>query len=299
MQFTSNAFPDFAAELRAFAGAVRDRVVRAEAVRAAEDAIESFSGFNAYVEALAAHSSSKPPQPTREELSRLQRAANRLSELFEQHKAAFAASAGERRRGFMAHAVANLASYGANLFEQFGAGVPAIADAELVRENRRDAQNASNLRWLIDQGYPGRKMIVWAHNVHVMNAYYGSDWKSINLDPKAKCMKPTGVFLSEWLGNRVYTIGCTAFEGEDGWVGSKPTAIQPAHEDSVEARLHRLGHAYLFLDLRAARGAAGHPLNTALTLRVPKYDEVQLADITRPYDALFFIDRMAAATKIK
>lgn len=37
--------------------------------------------------------------------------------------------------------------------------------------NRRDALNARNLRWLIEEGYPGRKIIVWAHNVHLMNAY--------------------------------------------------------------------------------------------------------------------------------
>lgn len=299
MQFTSNAFSDLAAELRSYAGAVRNRAVRGEAVQAAGDAVESFGGFNAYVEALAARSASKPPQPTREALVRLQRAADRLTELFDRHKADFAAIGGERRRGFMAHAVANLASYSANIYEQFGADAPTIVDAELVRENRRDAQNAKNLRWLAEEGYSGRKIIVWAHNVHVMNAYYGSDWKSISLDPKPNCMKPTGVFLAEWLGKDVYTIGCTAFEGEDGWVGSKPTAVSPAHEDSVEAQLHRLGHAYCFLDLRAARGVAGIPLHKPLTLRIPKYDEVEVADVTRPYDAVFFIDRMAAATKIK
>jgi erythromycin esterase len=299
MQFTSNAFPDFAAELRTFVGAVRNREVRGQAVQTAGDAIDAFSGFNAYMEALASRASSKPPQPTREGLVRLQGAADHLVELFDRHKAGFAAIGGERRRGFMAHAVANLASYGANISEEFGADVPKIADAELVRENRRDTQNAKNLRWLVEEGYPGRKVIVWAHNVHVMNAYYGSDWKSITLDARPSCMKPMGVFLAEWLGKDVYTVGCTAFEGEDGWVGSKPTAVPAASEGSVEGQLHRLGHAYCFVDLRGARGAAGNPLHRPLSMRVPKYDEVEVADVTRPYDGLFFVDRMAAATKIK
>lgn len=30
--------------------------------------------------------------------------------------------------------------------------------------NRRDVLNAGNLRWLLEQGYPGRKLILWAHS---------------------------------------------------------------------------------------------------------------------------------------
>jgi erythromycin esterase-like protein len=131
------------------------------------------------------------------------------------------------RRGYMARAVANLGGYGANLYEQYGAESPVRPDAELARENRRDKLNAQNLRWLIEEGYPGRKIIVWAHNAHVMNAYYGSDWRSVSLDPIPHTMKPSGVFLAEWLGKDVYTIGFTAYEGEDGWVGNSPTARIP------------------------------------------------------------------------
>ena len=60
------------------------------------------------------------------------------------------------------------------------------------RENRRDRINADNLRWLIDTAYAGRKVMVWAHNAHVMNAWYGQGFDSVSLDPLTDGMKPTG-----------------------------------------------------------------------------------------------------------
>ena len=299
MQFTSDAFADFAAELRSFVGALHKPALRQAAIQAANDALEAFGGFNAYVEALAARTASKPPPPRHDALERLQGAVDKLTKLFDSQPAAFAEIGGNRRRGFMARAIVNLGGYGANLYEQYGVAGPPSSDAELVRENRRDAINAQNLRWLIEEGYPGRKIIVWAHNAHIMNAYYGSDWKSISLDPVANAMKPSGVFLTEWLGKNVYTIGCTAYGGEDGWVGRPPVPIPSARDGGIEARLHRLGMSYAFLDLRAVRGVAGHPLRRPQTLRIPKYDEIEIADATRPYDAIFYIARMRSATLIR
>ena len=41
-----------------------------------------------------------------------------------------------------------------------------------------------------------------------------------------------------------------------------------------------------------------NPLYAARLVRVPKYDEVEIQDVTRPYDGLFFIARMDLATLI-
>ena len=111
-------------------------------------------------------------------------------------------------------------------------------------------------------------------------------------------MKPHGVFLADWLGRDLYTIGFTAYEGEDGWkhMATVPP-IPAAREASIEGRLRRLDRPYLFLDLQAAQGA-GHPLRGNQVMRVPKYDEVEIPDPTRPYSGLFFISRMERATLI-
>jgi erythromycin esterase len=201
---------------------------------------------------------------------------------------------------FMERVIENVLGYGANVYEQFGADRPASSAVSSVdRENRRDALNAKNIRWLIEEGSVGRKIIVWAHNAHVMNAYYGSDWRSVFLEPQADVMKPSGVFLADWLGRDVYTIGMTAYEGEDGLATSNVvTPIAPAANGGLESRLHRLGKPYIFLDFRALDGRSGHPLRAPQSMRIPKYEDETVPDVTRPYDAIFYIDRMARATRI-
>lgn len=162
------------------------------------------------------------------------------------------------------------------------------------RESRRDSRNFENLRWLIREGYPGRKFIIWAHNVHVMKAYYSSDFRTVHLAPQAGDMKTTGVFLTDWLGKQVYTIGMTAYQGKDALVtGGAATVIGPAPADSLEGRLHDLGHPFAFLDLR------NKAMHAPISARMPKYDSGAVSDPGRVYDGIFYIDQMEAATKLR
>lgn len=241
-------------------------------------------------------------RPTQTDLDGLLQTTSQLVDLLQTQANAWAQVHDARRCGFIARTVANLAGYGANIHAQHGADRPTgddAAGAALAREIRRDALMAVNLRWLVEHGYPGRKYIVWAHNAHIMNAYYGADWRSVDHVPAPDRMKPVGAFVKQWYGPQVYTIGFTAYDGEDGWVGAPPSALPAASADSLEARLHRLGHEQLFLDLRAMRDRPDHPLRQAQTLRLPKYDEVTLADLHLVYDAIIYIDRMTPATLIE
>jgi erythromycin esterase-like protein len=163
--------------------------------------------------------------------------------------------------------------------------------------NPRDALNAANLRWLIEEGYPGRKIIVWAHNVHLMNAYYAADVGSIHIEPQDGGLKPSGVAMAQWLGNDVYTIAMTSYAGEDGWNSAKP--IAPAPEGSLEWRLHQLGKPYVFLDLRTLDGDPDHPMRKPQPLRIDKYRDDMLTDVTHAFDAIFYLDRMIPATRIR
>ena len=301
MQFTSaGAFADFSIELRSYTGALRDSALRNEATQAAGKALDGFSGFDAYLAAVSSGAGNTPSRPGLAALEQLHEAADQLTVLFNEHRQAFDEISGERRREFMTHAMANLAGYGTNLYERFGADFQAGPDAVVIGENRRDALNARNLRWLISKGYPGQKVIIWAHNAHVMNAYYEApNFKTVSLDPVPNSMKTSGVFLAEWLGESLYTIGFTAYEGEDGIIGNPVSAIAPAREGSLEERLNRLGLNYAYLDLRSVRGQAGHPLLQLQTMRVPKYDDVDIADPTRPFDAVFYIARMEPASLVQ
>jgi erythromycin esterase-like protein len=74
--------------------------------------------------------------------------------------------------------------------------------------------------------------------------------------------------------------------------------IAPAPPGSLEARLHEIGRPLAFLDFRALDGNAGHPLRVPQSMRFPKYETETLADVTRPYDGIVFIDQMERATRI-
>ena len=203
------------------------------------------------------------------------------------HRTGFDAVQGYIQTGFMDHAIQNMSADAQMRFDA------ARAPTDAARESRRDDANAANLRWLLDVKYAGRKAVIWAHNAHVMNAYYAPDFHAVHLDAAPGDMKTTGTFLAERYGNSLYTIGMTAFTGEEGFaVGGPASPIAPAPDGSLEARLHGLGLSNAFVDLRAP----GRP--AIPTARIPKFEANTVADIGRIYDGIFFIDHMNRATRL-
>lgn len=327
MQATAKDSADrFASDVRAFVGALRDPRLQRRASALVDRVLAASEDMHAYSHARARKRSELSEagqtgqvladslsawetgegsrlRPKKQDLDRLHRASADLLALIERRRAVFEQVHATTHITFMARAISNLRDNGANAYASHGPDRPAGSTGyvpSIEVENRRDAGNADNLRWLIEEGYRGRKLVVWAHNVHVMNAYYADDWRTAYLDPRPRSMKPSGVFLAEWLKDDVYTIAFTAYEGEDGWaVAAKANPVAPAAENTLESRLHRLGKPYLFLDFRALDATPGHPLHTPQSLRFPKYDTNTLADVTQAVDAIFYIDRMAPATAIK
>ena len=281
MQVTADGSMErFATELRSFVGAMRNRALRARASELADQAVQARGRVFSSMQA--------------EDLESLRDAADALLNVIRNQRAAFEEVHGSRKSSFMEHAIENMRTDAAIRYDAHHSAAPNVE-----RENRRDALNASNLRWLIEDGYPGRKIIVWAHNVHVMNAYYSSDWHTVHLEPQPTDMKPSGVFLAEWLKDDVYTIGMTTYQGQDGLATADAASpIAPAEDGSLESRLHRLGKLYVFLDVRSVRGSHKHPLHTPQSMRIPKYDNNTLPELTKAFDAVFYIDHMAPATRI-
>jgi erythromycin esterase len=281
MQVTADGSMErFATDLRSFVAALGESALRARASELANQAIEARGRVFSAMQA--------------EDLESLRDAAAGLLSLIRNKRAAFEEVHGSRTSSFMEHAIENMRIDAVNRYDAHLSAAPNVE-----RENRRDALNASNLHWLIQDGYPGRKIIVWAHNVHVMNAYYSSDWRTVHLEPQPTDMKPSGVFLAEWLKDGVYTIGMTTYQGQDGLaIADVASPIDPADAGSLESRLHRLGKPYVFLDVRSVRGSHKHPLHTRQSMRIPKYDNNSLPDLTKAFGAIFYIDHMAPATRI-
>ncbi len=321
MQLTAPGTLDyFAAELRAFVRTL-DPVTRSRAEALAEDVVHYFGRLNRYADALAAKtaelgragvtgaaqgaaiqawnkSEGDALRPVAEDLDHLEKATGALERLLRKGGDS-AASMPAGRAGFMIRAITGLAGFGANLLEEQGKhSAEEAARYALTRENRRDRINADNLRWLIDTAYAGRKIIVWAHNAHVMNAWYGPGFASVSLNPLADGMKTTGVWLAGWYGNALYKIGFTTYQGSDGWVGARPAPVAPAPPGSLEERLHRLGAPEVFLPLRGKSALPSLPAGS-VSMRIPKYKVETVANPAQPFDALYFIDTMKPATLIQ
>ena len=300
----------FSAQLRA---AVRtlNLKARARAEGLAADVLNHFGRLNRYTDALAdklndlgrrgitgaAHAAAIQAwnetdgdalRPVPEDLQRLEVAAAALIPLL--RSGGSAASSPGNRAGFMIRAITSVVGYGSNLFEQQGKhSEEDAARYALTTENRRDHINAENLRWLIDTAYSGRKIMVWAHNAHVMNAWYARGFDHVSLEPLTDAMRPTGAWLTGWYGDALYRIGLTAYQGEDGWVGAPPTLVQPAPYGSLEERLHRLATPEVFLPLRSTPGMT-------VSMRIPKYKLEPISKPDQPFNALYFIDTMKPAT---
>ncbi len=265
----------FAEDLVAFTGELREPALRERASSLAEQALAARAHL--YADKFTAQ----------DDLDALTVATKDLIALIHDNRAAFEAVRGPLGTDFMAHAIENMRADAA--FRAEFARAPATTPA---REGSRDATNAVNLRWLLEEQYARRKAIVWAHDVHVMNAYYDSNFHGVHLTRQPGDMKPTGTFIADWLGKQVFTLGMTTFQGEDGFaMGGPATPVPAAPDGSLEARLHALGHPYAFVDLRTLDSRA------SVTVRLPKYDVNTVTDVGHIYSGIFYVDQMARATR--
>jgi erythromycin esterase len=312
MQITAqNSAERFAAELRAFTHALADPTEATRASTLAEQVIDAYARLYARIEARARNTKDweSLPRPAPEVLEDLERSAGGLLAEIRKERASFARVHSTATIALMEHSIANLRADGANVFARQRADRPTGAAQTPLRTEewtRRDTLMAHNLRWLIEEQFRGRKVIVWAHNAHLMNAHFSADWQSVHQRARQGGMTPYGAIIAKWLGDAVYTIALTTYEGTDGWATtSKTTAIAPAPVGSIEERLHRLEIPVVFLDLRSARRASGHPLHSPISMRVSGYGQPTaqngndtLPDLTRAFDAILYIDRMSPATGI-
>lgn len=230
-QFTARgADQELAAALRAFVGKLREPALRAAAQDDAEAALAAYAK-------VAKHTAAST------DLRDGQAAIDRL--LAARRRRAFERAHGPREVGFMAQALESLRVFMGLAFDTLP-GRPGALSAQFKDPtgffNRREAQNARNLRWLIEEGYPRRKLIVWAHNVHLIDAAFAPDFAALRHRPRPGDMIPMGLSIARWFGKDVYTLGLTSFSGEDRWVTAKtpPAPIPTAGSETLEARLHRL-----------------------------------------------------------
>jgi erythromycin esterase len=166
--------------------------------------------------------------------------------------------------------------------------IPPISGQPNADGYRRDTAMAENLLWWLNGPLKDRKVIVWAHNYHLMNYnYLATD------DADALKAAPMGQYLKTELGSDLYTIGFTSHSGS--YLDLDAGKDQPVEPRPLETLLHSVGRPWLFLDL--SHLPADHWLRTPWTASFYMYEPMQ-SNWSRVYDGVFFIDVQKPATPL-
>ena len=180
------------------------------------------------------------------------------------------------RRGSTGEALALL-----HTARSMGAFIDELAASGAARTNARDKGMADNVAALADEIYPGRKIILWGHNLH-----FQRDAREAQGGDSLRTM---GWWLSRTRPGDVYAIGLFCGRGRASWNDRTAYALSPLRDDSLEAVLMSAGRPSLFVDLA---GAARNLANGWIWTRVPAKDwgffDVALTPGAR-FDAILFI----------
>ncbi len=154
--------------------------------------------------------------------------------------------------------------------------------------NVRDAAMADNVLWVQRQEGNQGRILVFAHNAHVMNAESrGGIWSVFREAPRMM-----GQHLRSTLGSSLVIIGTCAAESGDGLPIGAPL------QNSVEAALAKVGSPPFVLNLRGAVHDPGalawldqrHPLRANFSSELD-------VDLREAFDALVFMQRLTPAQK--
>lgn len=156
----------------------------------------------------------------------------------------------------------------------------------------RDAQMGENLIWLANEGYRGRKVIVWAATMHCLHDGDTIDTRTERIDYEG--LRTMGDHVHEALGDDLYTVGFAAHHGEAGLPWSAPRRIAPATEGSFEDLCARAGFDCAMVSFRGL--AADHWLRKPMLARPLGHSEM-LADWTAVVDGMVFHREMTPSTR--
>ncbi len=166
------------------------------------------------------------------------------------------------------------------------------------RLDRRDEYMAENVRWVLEREGPETKMVVWAHNGHIMRENGSST--------------PLGANLRDAFGEAFYVYRLAFNQGEFRALyfpsggpaqGLQTHRIGRAPSESLEARLTRTGLPLLALDLRAAPadGAVAQYLSQRVPMReigaeyTPDYHYLDFLRPRAAFDGVLFVETTSAS----
>jgi erythromycin esterase len=149
--------------------------------------------------------------------------------------------------------------------------------------NARDRGMADNVDFLLDSLYPGRRVVLWAHNAHV--EHQGAPDAP---PPAAGALTSMGSWIARRRRADVYTIGLMMYRGQAA-NNSRVTydVALPHRAGSVESVLSVPRRQFLFVDLLGAPAGAW-PWGRTVT---KSWGRAEYALTPRAdFDALLFVD---------
>ncbi len=236
---------------------------------------------------------------TREEWLAFDDAVAELSNVIVDEASGYGVRCGATELDFWTMAIGNWRVLGEIAYERYRWHPPADLepDGQPPREaqtrswNLRERRNAEVVRFLAERYYPNRKLILWAHNLHVVNAYVSADWNTLELDPQPGGLVPLGTHLVREYGTKVFTIGFTAHHGLRGVAEPRPLREEQVPSDAFEALCHELDLTHGFVPLRGLDDPS-HPMRQPMLLAVRGYRCELLSDWTQAFDGVVYVDRM-------
>ena len=152
----------------------------------------------------------------------------------------------------------------------------------------RDLQMAKNLIWLAEKAYPGKKIIVWAHNGHIAKSISGLSAGGQLPPVGADAFVPMGATIQHYFGARAYCIGFSGAEGSYmNYVDGQIVTVAPKPANSIEGMVSATGAAFAFLDYHHAPEILKQEQQATMS------DYIDARGIwPETFDGLFFIKRI-------
>ncbi|QJR35211.1 erythromycin esterase family protein [Gemmatimonas groenlandica] len=118
----------------------------------------------------------------------------------------------------------------------------------------RDLGMANNLDFLRDELYPGKKIIVWAHNFHIQHR---ENTRATAADSSMATARTMGTWVAERHRRELYTIGLFMYRGTAAANDRRPYQIARSRTGSFESILHQASWRYAYVDFSRARRERG------------------------------------------
>ena len=212
-------------------------------------------------------------------------AAPELRRRFESARGAFQQRVGARETTFLSRVLFNLHS-----------NAEQLAATGVASYNIREQRNAENVVWLLRERYPGRKLIVWSHNVHAINTRFTQRFDGVAAAAGENTRDATARIVHDSLGRRAYSVIVASYDGAWAFPNGQRTELPAAVPGSFVDLMHGTGLPRAFLDLRGTHPAwLNEPLTGTLNTQSPsRYPIVW----PRATDGILFVDRMTPSSVV-